>query len=344
MSPEPRNGSRRLIGKSALVTEEWAGATFGAFMTTVRSQYSEWMRWIFSSALFEFQSGRYMTSTINQLTVSALKSFPVPLPPLETQKRIAAFLDAKVTQIDGLIARKEELLDRLAEKRQAIITQTVTKGLNASAPMKDSGIDWLGQIPAHWGVIPLKWQCSIQSGQVDPTTAPYDEMTLIAPDHIEGGTGKLLAKATANEQAAISGKYLCHPQDVLYSKIRPALRKVVLTEEICLCSADMYAIAPGTDFERDYLFYFLLTDAFTAYAELASMRVAMPKVNREALGSFPLVKPPLDEQRAIVIFVRNALEKLDGMVASVNGSITRLSEYRSAVITSAVTGQIEGLQ
>ena len=80
----------------------------------------------------------------------------VPVPPLEAQKRIAAFLDEKTAQIDALIEKKQQLLERLAEKRQAIITQAVTKGLNPSAPMKDSGIDWLGQIPVHWRALPLK--------------------------------------------------------------------------------------------------------------------------------------------------------------------------------------------
>ena len=268
----------------------------------------------------------------------------IAFPPLETQKRIAAFLDEKTAQIDGLIEKKRALLDRLAEKRQAIITQAVTKGLNPTAPMKDSGIDWLGKIPAHWGVIPLKWQCAIQSGQVDPTQPPYDEMILIAPDHIESGTGRLLTKQTAIEQAAISGKYLCQPSDILYSKIRPALRKVALTDVTCLCSADMYAIAPGTEFCREYLYYFLLTDAFTAYAELASMRVAMPKVNREALGPFPLPKPPEYEQRAIINTIQNSLTAMDDATESVQASIERLTEYRSALITAAVTGQIARLQ
>lgn len=273
-----------------------------------------------------------------------LKDWRAALPSLETQERITRFLDEKTAQIDALLAKKQTLLKRLTEKRQATITHAVTKGLNSAAPMKDSGIEWLGQIPAHWGIIPLKWQCSIQSGQVDPTEPPYDEMTLIAPDHIESGTGRLLAKQTATDQAAISGKYLCQPHDVLYSKIRPALRKVTLTDETCLCSADMYAITPGTNFCRDYLFYFFLTDAFTAYAELASMRVAMPKVNREALGSFPLPKPPGAEQQVIISFLKSCLSEIDGVVGSVKISVARLIEYRSALVAAAVTGQIKGMR
>ena len=91
------------------------------------------------------------------INASQLVDIEIPLPPFDTQKRIAAFLDEKAAQIDALIAKKQALLERLAEKRQAIITQAVTKGLNPAAPMKDSGIDWLGQIPAHWGVKRLKF-------------------------------------------------------------------------------------------------------------------------------------------------------------------------------------------
>ena len=195
-----------------------------------------------------------------------MKNAFIALPPLDTQRRIARFLDEKTTRIDGLIEKKRTLLDRLAEKRQTLITRAVTKGLNAEIPMKPSGIDWLGDIPAHWSLIPFKWRCQVQSGQVDPKEPEYAEMMLIAPDQIESSTGRLHQVTSAEEQGAISGKYLCPEGAILYSKIRPALRKVALYDGECLCSADMYAIDSGRDLVREYLFYFLLTDAFTSYA------------------------------------------------------------------------------
>lgn len=99
-------------------------------------------------------------STFLAVSAPQLGSLQIPLPAFETQKRIAAFLDEKTALIDALISRKKALLERLAEKRQAIITQAVTKGLNANAPLKDSGIDWLGKIPAHWEVKRLKFGAS----------------------------------------------------------------------------------------------------------------------------------------------------------------------------------------
>ncbi|WP_422385496.1 restriction endonuclease subunit S [Oceanicaulis alexandrii] len=268
---------------------------------------------------------------------------PLPLPTLETQRRIARFLDEKTARIDGLIEKKRALLDRLAEKRQALITRAVTKGLNPDAPMKPSGIDWLGDIPAHWGLVPFKWRCRVQSGQVDPREPEYADMPLIAPDHIESGTGRLYEITSAEEQGAISGKYLCPPGSVLYSKIRPALRKVALYDAECLCSADMYAIDPGAHFDRQYLFYFLLTDAFTSYAELESLRVAMPKVNREALGAFPLPVPSRKEQSQIAAFCQDADQRHRHAGDQVRASIKVLEDYRAAIITAAVTGQVADL-
>ncbi|MDD4347553.1 MAG: restriction endonuclease subunit S [Opitutales bacterium] len=280
-------------------------------------------------------------ATIAHFTAEKVKAAPLALPPLDTQRRIAAFLDEKTARIDGLIAKKRELLERLAEKRQALITQAVTKGLNPHAPMKPSGIDWIGGIPAHWDLVPFKWRCRVQSGQVDPKEESFALMPLVAPDHIESGTGRLFGVKSAEEQGAISGKYLCPAGAVLYSKIRPALRKVALHEGECLCSADMYAIDPGIYYNRYFLFYFLLTDAFTSYAELESMRVAMPKVNREALGAFPLPLPSLQEQKEIADYCSDVDQADKSSSETVSKSIELLTEYRSALITAAVTGQIE---
>jgi hypothetical protein len=207
--------------------------------------------------------------------------------------------------------------------------------------MKSSGIDWLGDIPEHWGLVPFKWRCRVQSGQVDPREPEYADMPLIAPDHIESGTGRLYEITSAEEQGAISGKYLCPVGSVLYSKIRPALRKVALYDAECLCSADMYAIDPGAHFDRQYLFYFLLTDAFTSYAELESLRVAMPKVNREALGAFPLPTPSRKEQTQIAAFCQDADQRHREARDQIVASIETLEEYRAALITAAVTGKLE---
>ena len=117
-------------------------------------------------------------ATIAHFTAEKVKAAPLALPPLKTQRRIAQFLDKETARIDGLIEKKRALLDRLAEKRQALITRAVTKGLNPDAPMKPSGIDWLGDIPAHWEVLPIK-RCI---AQIEQGWSPAAEARTAAPE------------------------------------------------------------------------------------------------------------------------------------------------------------------
>lgn len=167
-----RNGSRALIGKCAVIDEHVSGQTFGAFMTVFRTQYTKFVYYILNSSLFKFQSGRFLTSTINQLTTETLGGFEIPLPPLDEQQTIARFLDFKTAQIDTLIAKKQTLLEKLAEKRTALISHAVTKGLDPSVSMKDSGVEWLGEIPAHWNAKRLKFVVSIFGGGTPNTGKP----------------------------------------------------------------------------------------------------------------------------------------------------------------------------
>lgn len=125
-----RNGSRHLIGKCGVVSEDWVGCTFGAFMTVVRSEFSDWLELVLSSSLFEFQAGRYMSTTINQLTASTLKSFPVPLPPYRERRHIVYAVHAANEQVDAVIIRAEKSISYLVESRSALITAAITGQLS----------------------------------------------------------------------------------------------------------------------------------------------------------------------------------------------------------------------
>jgi type I restriction enzyme S subunit len=279
-------------------------------------------------------------ATIAHFTVEKFRELRIHIPSQRTQRLIADYLDRETVHIDALVAEKEKMLALLEEKRAALISRAVTRGLDPDAPLKPSGLDWLGDIPAHWETTKFSWSVFIAEGQVDPENDSYVEMTLIAPNHIESRTGRILSTETANNQGAISGKYLCREGDVLYSKIRPALRKVTLAQEDCLCSADMYALRPNESLRTGYLLYFLLSEDFSNWAELESARVAMPKINRESLNAIRLPVPPVLEQDTIVNIIKNGTRKIDLQRESIGQTIQLLKERRAALITSAVTGQI----
>jgi len=290
-------------------------------------------------------------TTFLELSAGALGAQCIPQPSAPEQHAIADFLDRETARIDALVAKKRELIERLKEKRSALISRTVTRGLPPEAAakaglpvnprLKPSGFEWLGDVPEHWEVRKFSREVAIAEGQVDPEKEPYSAMLLIGPEHVESGTGRLLHKQTAADQAAESGKYIARKGDVIYSKIRPALRKLVIAPEDCLCSADMYPLRGRGRVDNRFLGWFFLSDEFSGWSVLESDRVAMPKINRDTLNELRMPIPPLSEQAAIAVFLDMETVRIDVLVARVNGMIERLQEHRTALITAAVTGKID---
>jgi len=207
----------------------------------------------------------------------------------------------------------------------------------AFSAYKESGVPWLGQIPEHWSAWRFSHAVSVNGGQVDPRLAPWSEMTLIAPNHIESGTGRLSATETAAEQGADSGKYRIRKGQVIYSKIRPALRKATLAPADCLSSADMYGLHPVPGLMRDrFLLEVVLSKPFTDFVIDASMRVAMPKINREALGAGTVWFPSLEEQDAILAFLDRETAQIDELIAKQNALIELLGERLDRAWSAAV--------
>lgn len=269
------------------------------------------------------------------------KNIRVPLPPPSEQKAVVEYVARESATIEGLVAEQQRLMELLKEKRRAVISHAVTKGLNPDAPMKYSGIEWLGEMPAHWDVKRFQRCVYVREGQVDPEDHSYSAMPLIAPNHIESGTGRLLETESAIEQGAESGKYLCQAGDVIYSKIRPALRKVCITPHACLCSADMYPLRAHSGLTNSFLLWSMLSEWFSALAILESQRVAMPKVNRESLKEVLLPVPPIEEQAAIAKSLESMTGTLDALCEESRRAIELLQERRTALISAAVTGQID---
>ena len=279
--------------------------------------------------------------TIMHIYSGQLKYLWLFLPPLPEQAAIVRYLDYVDRRIRRYVTAKRKLIALLEEERQAVVNRAVTCGLNPNVRLKPSGVEWLGDVPEHWEIDRFSRQISIAEGQVDPTVEPYASMPLIAPNHLEARTGRLLNQETASEQGAISSKYLCRAGDVIYSKIRPALAKVVVAPTDCLCSADMYPLSPRHSLQANYLFWLLLSKAFTAWSVLESDRVAMPKINRSTLNSYHLPIPPVSEQAAIVRHLDEAVTNICTATDSARRQIELVQEYRTRLIADVVTGKLD---
>ncbi|WP_350576404.1 restriction endonuclease subunit S [Pseudomonas sp. HY2-MNA-CIBAN-0224] len=193
----------------------------------------------------------------------------------------------------------------------------------------------VGVIPEEWCVRPLLTTVRIASGQVSPKVEPYRSMVLVAPDHIESSTGRLLAKKTALEQRAISGKYVFESGDIVYSKIRPYLRKAIRANFAGLCSADMYPLKPADDVSSGFMLAIVLGYRFSKYAESVSVRSGMPKINRTELAEFALGLPPLPEQSAIA----TVLSDVDALLGALERLIAKKRDLKQAAMQQLLTGQ-----
>ena len=281
------------------------------------------------------------------LSHAAIQSVWLLLPPLPEQTAIVRFLDYVDRRSRRYIRAKEKLIALLEEQKRAIINQAVTGQIDVRTGQpypayKDSDFEWLGPVPEHWKLRRMKFLVDIPSGQVDPRLKEHRHKLLIAPKHIPVGGGEVVAPETADAQGADSGKYEVRIGDVVYSKIRPNLRKAVLSPFDGLCSADMYPIrVRRREIDPSFFLDLLLSKAVTRYVVDCSMRVAMPKINRQALGNCWLAHPTLGEQEAIVNHVSAETGALGKLVSLARREIEFIQEYRTRLIADVVTGKLD---
>ena len=260
---------------------------------------------------------------INQvsLSISSLKSIRVSLPPLPEQKAIADFLDRKTAQIDTLIEKKQRQIDLLQEQRTALINHAVTKGLNPDAPMKDSGVEWLGEIPSHWEVKMLKWIAYLQRGHDLPSDDRVDgEFPIVSSSGVSGYHNDYKAKGPG----VITGRY-------------GTIGEVYFVEhDYWPLNTTLYV----KDFYGNYarfIYYLLKILPFKAYSE----KSAVPGVDRKDLHKLLLGYPPVGEQKLIAEYLDKANEKISQTENKIKHEIVLLQEYRTALISEAVTGKID---
>jgi len=331
-----RNGSINLIGKNALIDKSSAGVTFGAFMTIFRSQNYSFLRYFFNSQNFKNQSGLFSTSTINQLTTGVLNNIFTPIPKSITeQQQIADFLDDKTIHLDKLIGQKQQMIGLLNEKRMALITQAVTKGLDLSVPMKDSGVEWLGDVPGHWEIRKLKFSVDLISNKCE---AKGSELQFIGLENIESYTGKMITVNSELESEGIALSYQAN--DVLFCKLRPYLAKVYLAGNSGLCTSELLVLR-GTEAIPNFLKYFLLSKEFINIVDSSTYGTKMPRANWEFIGNLACLIPSEGEQQQITNYLDTETKKIDEMITTVKQAVATLQEYRTALITAAVTGKID---
>jgi type I restriction enzyme S subunit len=309
----------------------------------------QWFYWCLKAVTLYVEQQAHGIIGMVHVTKGTLGAIAVPLPPSEEQSAIAAFLDQETRKIDALVAEQERLIALLKEKRQAVISQAVTKGLNPNAPMKDSGIEWLGQVPAHWEVKRLRLLATVQTGiakgkdiqGIETVRVPYLRVANVQNGFIDTDDVSELEIA-----AAELGRYLLRPGDVLMNEggdFDKLGRGQVWDGAIdpCIHQNHVFAVRPHS-IEPEWLA--LVTSADCGrffFMTRAKQSTNLASISSTNLLELPVPCPEAAERLNIIRFVRSATAELNSLITEATQAITLLRERRAALISAAVTGKID---
>lgn len=332
-------------GKGARMRDLQGGIGFGTTELIVARPNEhlngEFLHWLFVSEPFRKQGEAHMYGAGGQKRVpdDFVRNFDMAWPPLELQASIAAFLDRETAKIDTLIARQETLIELLQEKRQAVISHAVTKGLDPTAPMKPSGVEWLGDVPVHWDVVPTKRLFRLV---VDPAP-PNNDATLLSIYTDIGVRPRKELEERGNKASTTDGYFQVRKGDLIVNKLLAWMGAIGVSNYDGVTSPAYDILRPigGLDpYYYDYLFRCGV--CFTEFRRFSRGIMDMRlRLYFEEFGQLHMPRPPVDEMRAIVNHINAEAAKIDTLSAKAKQAIELQKEHRTALISAAVTGKID---
>lgn len=322
-----------------------SGAISSAYVMLVPNLelvYPRFYRWLLKSSVYidALQRTTNMVRDGQAMRYSNFAQVRLFTLPLDEQKSRADFLDLECSSIDKMLFKTRSSIEEYKKLKQAVITQAVTKGMRGEREMKDSGVEWIGEIPVDWTIQRFARVAEVKSNLVSPDN--YLEYPQISPENIEKDSGKLLLPCkTVGEVGIISGNHLFHKGQILYSKIRPKLNKVCIAPFDGLCSADMYPIETNND--TRYIMYCILSDGFLQQVSMITEnRVKMPKINQTELSKLLLAMPNfLAEQKEIADYLDAKCAEIDKLISKKEQLVKELESYKKSLIYEVVTGKRE---
>lgn len=288
--------------------------------------------------------------TQQNIGMGVISNLLISSPPPKEQQAIADYLDNKTGQIDALIGKKKALIDRLKEQRTALITAAVTKGIpedggqKTAVRMKDSGIEWLGQIPEHWEVRRLKFAATCNDETLSEKTDPDYEIEYVDISSVSITDGITKTDRMEFEKAPSRARRKIQDGDSIISTVRTYLKSIASIRqppENLIASTGFAVVRPMKFIAPSFLSYYVQSQGFVDAVVANSTGVSYPAINPTDLVCLEVVYPEgKDEQQAIADYLDQKTGKIDGLIGKAEEVIQRLEEYRTAVITAAVTGKI----
>lgn len=255
-------------------------------------------------------------------------------PPIEEQKAISAYLDEKCTEIDSLISDIQQQIETLEQYKRSVITEAVTKGINPDVDMRDSGIEWIGDIPTRWSVKKLKY-ITVQRNEKGLFKSAQD--IYIGLENIKSYSNTLLETFSEYEDSVQS---ICHIGDIMFNKLRPYLAKVIISPYNCFCTGEFLQFCSFNGDNR-FLRYFMLSDGFIEIVNASTYGTKMPRANTDFIINLLMTYPTYAEQKQIADYLDKKCAEIDSIISEKKQQIETIEEYKKSLIFEYVTGKKE---
>ncbi|MDV4316400.1 MULTISPECIES: restriction endonuclease subunit S [Acinetobacter] len=302
-----------------------------------------WMKFLKSTDFINIICNK---ATIAHYTAEKLEGSPIFLPSSDEQKNIANFLDHETAKIDHLIEKQQQLIELLKEKRQAVISHAVTKGLDPNVPMKDSGVAWLGEVPEHWDTTKIKYVAELTPKKSEVSSNDNRLCTFVPMEKLK--LGSLIKDEEKPISEVIGGYTYFKNGDLLLAKVTPCFenKNMVVASDlkngIGFGSSEIYVLRTNHKVNTQFLYYRLQEDQFMELGTGAMTGAGgLKRVPSEFLNNFEFALPPLSEQIAITKYLNQYLIKNQYLINKAQSAIQLMQERRTALISAAVTGKID---
>jgi type I restriction enzyme S subunit len=345
LSPVIIIGRKGSFGKIAYLEEQCFAIDTTYYIDVVQNEVN--IRWLFYALNLLNLDDFTEDSAIPGLSRVYVYTQWLPFPSLLEQARISSFLDRETTRINTLIAKKEQHIALLQERRTAIINQAVTKGLNTNTPMKDSGVKWLREIPEHWDIRKLKYDAKFFSGGT-PSKANADywsgDIPWVSPKDMK--SERLLDTEDHISQEALkeSATHLITPEAVLIV-VRSGILKhsipIAINQVPVTINQDIKAIKLDRNILPKYLAALFNSHQSALLVEWRKAGATVESIEYDLLINTRILMPPLEEQLSIVTYLEQETTKIDRLITGIQESIKKLKEYSTALVSAAVTGKID---
>lgn len=330
------------VGKAFIYRNSWGPACYAGYLIRFRCNPER----IVPKFLFYFtQSSAYwrqigqsaIQATIQNVSAERYSDIKIPVPPVTEQRAIVQFLDRQTARLDALIAERERVLELLVEKRRALTTIAVTRGVNPNIALRDSGITWLGEIPAHWQIEKAKW---LFQERDERSLFGTEEMLTVS--HITGVTPRSEKDVNMFEAKTTEGYKLCFAGDLVINTLWAWMGAMGVTKLDGIVSPAYHVYRPGDRLEPEFVDALVRVPTFAQEVTRYSKGVWSSRLRLYPEGFFEVLLPvpPLEEQRMIVAHIRSESSKIEAVRSATQHSMSLLKERRVALISETLSGQV----